>query len=251
MFKTCTTSVLLTSLLTTMAYANPADFFSIDAWQANLQKGQKVVQIGAFSAKQGISQHVGIQNLIGDEYSVKHKYDQGLLIGFGYFSPNSREYANFNLSYGLNAFYLSQARVKGTIMQENLFTNLAYKYNIANLPIYAVAKAVVKNNDSRYNFTADIGLGPNIIQTSQYQETSLDNITIPSHRFTSTTSLALSGMLGVGVKLNNVLEQAPVECGYKLFYLGQGKLDTHNNQVLNKLKTGNSFAHSIVCGVFF
>ena len=56
-------------------------------------------------------------------------------------------------------------------------------------------------------------------------------------------------MAGIGLRVNHVLGDIPLECGYRFFYLGQGELNSANSQIPHHLKTGNSYAQGIVCGI--
>ena len=91
-----------------------------------------------------------------------------------------------------------------------------------------------------------LGLG----YTSDFHEKPLDGgITIPDHIFSGRTTTTFSAMAGVGIKLKEVFGQAPLECGYKFFYLGQGSFGKETEQVVNTLKTGNSYANAVMCSL--
>lgn len=55
-----------------------------------------------------------------------------------------------------------------------------------------------------------------------------------------------SATVGFGVKMNYVFGPAPLECGYRFFYLGQGKLEASSNQALNTLNTGSVYANALL-----
>ena len=76
---------------------------SVLAWDC----GKAELQIGWFSAWQGKSQHIDIEGLIGDDFSVKKHSDQNLLLGAGYFF-NGFESCRTKVLWGINAFYLAQ-----------------------------------------------------------------------------------------------------------------------------------------------
>jgi hypothetical protein len=216
----------------------------------NLAHGKFVFQLGAFSAaNQGKSQQITIQTLIGDYFSVAHSQNQNALAGIGYFVDGLRS-NRWDLQYGLNAFYFFETTVSGTVTQEQLFTNLGYSYSISNLPVYATAKGLFHFNNPRYHLTLDLGLGPNIKQTSNFTENSLDGgVTIPDQPFNGKTNVIFSAMTGIGVKIDHALDQSPLECGYHIFYLGRGQFSTTSNQIVNSLKTGNSYAQALSCGI--
>ncbi|CEK11489.1 Uncharacterised protein [Legionella hackeliae] len=43
----------------------------------------------------------------------------------------------------MDAFYLGRTKVQEDIIQEEIFTNLSYKYNVQNVPVYAAFKAPI------------------------------------------------------------------------------------------------------------
>jgi len=223
--------------------------FSVGSQAFSLSDGKIPFQIGAFRASQGVEQHINIMGLIGNQYTVTDKNDGNFLLGLGYFLSGP-QHAAFDLSYGINAFYLAKTRVQGNIVQENMFTNLSYRYDTSNVPVYAAAKAEIKNSAGKFALTLDGGIGPNFVRTSAYREQSLDGgISIPANLFGGTTNTTLSAMGGIGIKINNMFGHAPLECGYRFFYLGEGHFSGQNTQLLNTLKTGNNYAQAIVCAV--
>lgn len=207
----------------------------------------KSIQLGGFIENQGKSQNININGLIGDHFSVSNPNGSNGLVGIGYYL-NGQETNRFDLSYGVNAFYLAKTSVNGLVTQEQLFTNLSYYYSTTNYPIYFGVKALIKNEmSSKYNITLDVGIGPNIIKTSSVNETSLDGITIPDKTYSGRTTATFSAMAGTGIRMNNVFGRAPLECGYRFFYLGQGSFNKLNNQLINTLSTGNSYANALLC----
>jgi hypothetical protein len=216
----------------------------------SLSHGKFVFQFGGFNvSNQGKAQQINIQTLIGDYFSVSNTQDQNALVGLGYF-VDGQQYNRFNMQYGINAFYFFDTTVKGKVTQEQLFTNLGYSYSVSNLPIYATAKGLFNLKDERYHLTFDLGVGPNIKQTSNFTETSLDGgVTIPEQPFNGKTNVIFSAMTGIGIKMDHVIDKAPLECGYRIFYLGRGQFNTTSTQVLNSLKTGNSYAQALTCGI--
>lgn len=211
--------------------------------------GEPVLQLGWYIAKQGKSQHIGIQDLIGDDFSVRKSYGQNFLIGAGYFF-DCWDTSQMRLQCGINAFYLAPTRVSGHVKQEDLFTNLSYHYSRTNYPIYFATKALVPVCGC-YDLTLDLGIGPNIISTGKFKEKSIDGgITNPDkHLFSGNETTVFSAEAGLGFRMENVCECCSLELDYRFFYLGEGKLKRINNQVKNTLHTGNSYAHAIFISV--
>lgn len=176
-----------------------------------------------------------------------HSSSNGLF-GLGYYIAGLDK-KQFKLFYGINGFYLAGTAVNGTIIQEDEFTNLNYSYRVQHIPIYFGAKAIIKNTNPKYNATVDAGIGPNFMRVYNYTESPLNDYTIPSNGFASHTNVAFSAMAGVGLRLNQVFGQAPLECGYRFFYLGQGQLSINNNQLLNNVKTSNVFGNALLCSI--
>jgi hypothetical protein len=225
------------ALLTT---ATPA--FSFD-----MNQGHPMFHLGGYISTQGKARHIDINNLIGDYFSLDKSNDANVLFGLGYML-NGPDYNRISLQYGVNAFYLPQAHVRGDVTQEQLFTNLSYKYTISHIPVYASVKASLQSSNPRYGFTADVGIGPNFMSTSNFSEASLDGgITQADNIFSGKTVTNFSAMAGVGVKMNDVFGKNPLECGYRFLYLGNGSFHNNNSQVLNTLKTGDAYAQAIMC----
>lgn len=216
-----------------------------------LKPGHLVFQLGGYEGIQGDAQHINIQGLIGDTFTVNDNHDNNGLIGLGYF-VDSANLGRVKMSFGINAFYLAEMSVSGHVIQENYFNNLSYRYNVENYPIYAMAKSTFNLNSSKYALTFDAGIGPNFIRTSNFQEQSLDGgVTIPDDPFSSHTATTLSETVGIGLRINDVLGSIPIEIGYRFFYLGQGRFSTNNDQVLDTLNTGKTYANAIVCSISF
>ncbi len=210
---------------------------------ANASLGNPIIQIGAFNATQGKDQHINIDGLIGDQFTVSDQHAENVLLGLGYFFHGLQN-NHYSLQYGLNAFYLAHTVVRGTVIQENLFSNLSYHYNITNYPIFATTKLLINTRDKNTQITFDLGIGPNIIHTSNFGETSLDGITSPDHIFSGRTSTAFSATAGLGIRWDNMLP-VPVELDYRFFYLGKSNLERTNDQVINSLSTGCNFANAL------
>lgn len=222
--------------------------FSYSVFAFDLRHGEVHVQAGGFVSNQGTEQNINIIDLIGNQYTVhNHNHSNGLF-GIGYFIPGL-ERDQFNLLYGINGFYMGNTSVSGTIVQEHLFTNLAYNYKIQNTPLYAAVKANIKSNSELYNVILDAGIGPNFMRTSEYSETPLDIFTIPDNAFRGQNQTTFSATAGISIRLNQFLGKAPVEFGYRFYYLGRGQLQINNSQIVNTLTTGDVYANAIMCAV--
>lgn len=213
-----------------------------------LKHGMIPVQLGGFISSPGTSQHINIEGLVGNLYTVQDHHTSNGLFGIGYYMHGADK-ERFELNYGINGFYFGKSSVSGSVVQEDLFTNLTYNYSIHNLPVYLAAKAIVKNTNKQYNVTLDAGIGPNFIKTSHYSEGALNSFSLPSNGFAGDSRVAFSAMAGIGVRLNEIFGKAPLECGYRFFYLGAGQLNPTNNQILNRIKTGNNYANGFICSV--
>lgn len=215
----------------------------------NLKDRHIVLELGGFRSTQGKSQFIGIDGLIGNNYSVTQHHDYNVLLGLGYYL-NGLEQSFFNLWYGIDLFYLPTTEVKGKVIQEELFNNLNFSYHIDHIPIYAALKAHINSCTNKFAITIDFGIGPNINITSHYHEHSLDGgVTIPDNDFSGKTRVTFSTMVGVGIKMNNVFDHVPFECGYRFFYLGQNEFNRKTKQLLSNLKTGQSYANALLCSV--
>lgn len=215
---------------------------------SDLKHGHTVVQLGGYWGTQGEAQDISIRYLRGDHYTVNNTTSWNGLFGLGYYI-NGMDKPRYHLDYGVNAFYLANTRVSGQIIQEQLFTNLGYGYSSQHIPVYFGAKAIIKNQNKRYNITLDAGIGPNFMQVSHYHENPLNDFTIPDNGFSTRNQVTFSAMAGIGLRLNQVFDSAPLECGYRFFYLGQGQFNINNDQVLSALKTGNVFGNALLCSI--
>lgn len=214
-----------------------------------LLHGHIVLQVGAYQSKQGYSQHINIVSLIGDNFTVADSHDSNGLLGLGYYVDGSR-IKTADMRYGINAFYLAPTSVNGKVIQENLFSNLSYHYNVNHVPVYAMAKAAFHVISPRYAITVDGGIGPNFMNVYNFHENSLDNgVTIPDNAFSSKSTVNFSATIGLGLKAEHAFGDMAAECGYRFFYLGQGNLKKANSQILNSLKTGSVYANAIQCSV--
>jgi hypothetical protein len=250
--------LLLTSFFAPIAYsASPNNNHSVKSNSSlfshlpslyDWRHGHTVVQLGGYWGTAGDEQNISIRYLRGNHYTVTSNTSRNGLFGLGYY-VDGLDKDRFHLDYGINGFFLAKTHVSGEIVQEQLFTNLAYSYAIQHIPIFFGAKALVKNKLNRYNLTLNAGIGPNFMRLNHYQETPLNNFTIPDNGFSSHTQVAFAAMAGFGVRLNHFFGQAPLECGYRFFYLGQGQLHMNNIQLLSTVKSGNSFGNALLCSI--
>ena len=154
-----------------------------------------------------------------------------------------------DLSLGANVYYLDGAKAQGIIFLERTFPNLAYQYEMQNIPLYATAKAAFHDSKKKLSLVTEVGLGPNFMKTKGYSERSIDNgVTIPNQAFSGDSSVQFSAMAGIGLRLNDVWKSSSVEVGYKYFYLNEGHLNPRP-QVLNQLQTGQIDAHALMITV--
>ncbi len=107
---------------------------------STLRQGHFSFEVGSYQATQGKEQHINIQDLIGDTFTVNDHHNTSSLLGLGYFIDGKNR-GPLSMQYGVNAFYLTPTSVSGNVIQENLFTNLSYHYSLANYPIYVMAKS--------------------------------------------------------------------------------------------------------------
>ena len=216
----------------------------------SFRPGHIQVQVGGFWGTSGKTQAINIrQNLIGDTFTHSKQHNSNGLIGLGYYVEGSAQ-NNRQSRYGINGFYLPQTGVSGTVIQENIFTNLSYRYQISSIPVYAMAQSVVNLFGTSKSLVADIGIGPNFLYTHNFQEHSIDGgITIPDEAFSNHLSTTFSATAGLGIQFNQVLGEAPLTCGYRFFYLGQGRLKIANSQIINALKTGTTYANALTCAI--
>lgn len=244
---TVISAALQTALADEPTTMNPNNFFA----GFNPKTATVIVQAGGFNATQGGgTQNIGINGLIGDQFTVSNTHGDSFIFGLGYYA-NGQHFNNVQMLYGLNAFYLAPTIVRGNVIQEEIFNNLSYSYAISNYPVYLAARAVIDSNDI-YNVTADLGIGPNFISTSHFTENSLDGgITQPDNIFSGATSVAFSATAGFGIQFKNVFGSLPLEFDYRFFYLGEGQLHSQTDQVLNTLKTGDNYANAIMISTSF
>lgn len=240
--------LLFSCLGSPLAFASQFSAIS-DSFISSVKRGHAVLEVGVYQGTQGKSQHINIDSLIGDNFTVSDHQDTDGLIGLGYFI-DGQSYRATKFSYGINAFYLARTTVSGNVVQENLFNNLSYQYNLTNYPVYAMVKTTTDFDTGKLALIVDAGIGANFMHVYGFNETSLDGgITIPEKPFSSNTTTNFSATIGAGLKINHALGKYPVELGYRFYYLGEGNLDINNSQVINHLKTGNAYANAFIISV--
>ena len=207
-----------------------------------------VLQLGAFTATQGSQQHIGITDLVGDDFSVTTPTAQNVLVGLGYYF-NEFNTNQVSLAYGLDAFYLAPTTVEGDVTRETS-TDLSYQYSLINYPIYFAGK-ILLHSSPKYDVTIDVGVGPNFISTSDFTESSLDGQALPDQIFSGNTTIALSAMAGFGLRINDVIGKLPLEIDYRCFYLGQSHLNQLTGQTNNALETGDNYANALLLSLSF
>lgn len=215
---------------------------------ASMNPGHFLFELGGYNSTQGREQDIAIEGLIGDRFTLTDRHDVNALFGLGYFL-NGMKQNQLQMDLGVNAFYLARTEVSGTIVQEQLFTNLGYSYEARHIPVYAAAKATLTSNTAPAALTLDAGIGPNFIRTSNYNDWSLDGMTLPDNAFLGHSKITISAMAGIGLKLLPPTGKMPLECGYRFFYLGQGHLVPRSDQIHNTLQTGTNYANALLCTV--
>jgi len=226
-------------------FTSPHFLSSLPAW---LKHGHAVLQLGGYWSTAGSQQQINIQGLIGDTFTVTQKNSSNGLVGLGYFI-DGQEKEHFKMVYGLNAFYLPKTGVSGNVIQENIYTNLAYHYQLTHYPLYAVAKSIIKTKWPHWDATLDIGIGPNFMWAQGFKESTLGANTLPDTIFSGHTTTTFTATLGVGIKINHFFGKVPLECGYRFFYLNKGHFNPVTNQVINTLNTGQVYANAALCSM--
>lgn len=235
--------VLLSGLLALSCTSQAGSMGSLSA----LHSGHILAHAGGYWSNQGAAQSASIATLTGDYFSVNKRASSNILFGLGYYIPGY-EKGQFSLSYGLDFTYLAPTSVKGTVVQEQLYENLSYSYDVTHYPVYLAARGVLATSKPWLAFTFDAGLGPNFMKTSGFREQSLDGMTLPDNAYSGTTTTTFSAMVGAGLRLGEVLGHMPLDCGYRFFYLGRGHLSGNSDQI-TALTTGSSYANALVCTV--
>ncbi len=202
-------------------------------------------------------QTIGITDELPDVFSVtSYTNPQRFLFGLGLFFDLPFDCRD-TFSLGLDAFYFGQITVKGDILQQQTNDLFRYQYAVTNFPIFAATKATLRNDHELFNdmaITLDFGIGPNI-QTTRYNQYPTDSlISIQPSLFFGKNDLSGIGFAataGVGLKLDDFLITVPLECGYRFFYLGQGKLSINSNANVETNLAIPSLAQAVVCSITF
>jgi hypothetical protein len=246
-YRFIVTPLMLLTLSQTAA-AQPNTSLSNIIERIRAKHPELIAQFGGFIASEGKAQVINASSLRGNGYTLNNNNEGNALFGVGYyFNGIARD--RIDINFGLDWLYMLSTPVSGFINQEQIFQNLSYKYNVRNMPLYVAAKAKYKDSKDRLDWIFDIGVGPNFIRTSGYNESSLTDFTIPNNTFTANNNVAFTAMAGIGIRAHNAFGKIPLECGYRFMYLGEGQLQINNNQISNTLSTGHGYANSIVCGI--
>ena len=158
------------------------------------------------------------------------------------------------MAYGLNFLYLARTRVAGVELQEAFpEPNLAFSYRVTHYPVYVVSKATFETPWNNKNITVDVGLGPNFMKTTDFQQLPLNDYTEANQDFAGKSSTTLSLTTGISMQFKQALLPAPVviEIGYRFFYLGEGKFLSLNSQNLGTLNTGQNIANAVILSLIF
>ena len=227
----------------------PLTLIASEGFAFHLDRGHASMQLGGYVSSEGKAQNIAIQGLIGNHYSVSKGKGSNGLVGFAYLLDGP-ETKLLHLAYGVDVFYFpGRVPVSGNITQEQLFTNLAYDYKVSSFPVYAEAKANLIGISTEYAVTFDVGIGPNFVNTSHYREHALSTFSLTGNTFSGKSSTTFSAMAGVGLKMNNAFGTAPLECGYRFFYLGQGELRKNTTRLVSTLTTGGMYANALICSL--
>ncbi|NCT56903.1 MAG: hypothetical protein GW760_04205 [Legionella sp.] len=217
----------------------------------SVHDGHLVLQAGGFWSDAGREQLIEMNGIIGDRLTVSNSDKSNGLFGVGYFL-DAETNDKYRLSYGLNAFFLGKTSIGGSVFQENEFENLTYAYNITNFPLYAVVKSNINLPSVKPHLVVDAGIGPNFMRTTSFREQNIPGggaVSIPNDFFANKTNTVFSATAGASLSFDHVFGDAPLECGYRFFYLGQGSFNVTNDQVHNTLKTGTVYANAVMCSI--
>ena len=210
------------------------------------------VFLGGTRGTVGEAQHVDIEGVIGDYFSIEDGKINGGIIGFTHYLE-SKEFDSdhFSLDYTLSVFYFPEKRVSGFVTQENLVTNLDYEYTLANVGSYVGIRVMNNRDASRFNYAFNLEFGMVQIITDGFVERSLTPYSVPDFIFKGKTTSSFSANTGVAARLNDVFGGNTLECGYRFFYLGKGSLATRNDRVANGLSTGQNYTNAFLCSLEF
>jgi hypothetical protein len=209
-----------------------------------------VVETGYYWSNQGKEQHIDIDTLIGDQFTVSNHTDSSVFAGLGYFFKAVKT-DPAELSLGINAFYLPNTSVKGYVIQENLFKNLSYTYHVRHYPIYAALESKLGEPFAGCALNLRLGIGPNILHVGQVEESPLNRYTVPDNIFSSHTKVTFSFTTGIGLQFDQPTVPFSLRMAYRFFYLGEGNFHPTSSQVLNNLKTGTCTANAAEFSIQF
>lgn len=210
-------------------------------------KGHFQFHGGIFNATQGKAQDIMINGMAGEHFTVFDRHDTSGLLGIGYLFEGLHN-EKVDVLYGLEAFYLFSTSVQGTILQEQLFSNLAYSYKTSHLPIYAKVQAKIPTSSPNFKIYLLGGLGVNFMQTHDYHDWSNDGgITNAENAFSGKNVTNFSATAGFDIAFYQASSGQAVSCGYRFFYLGNGDFTKRSSQFLNTLTTGPITSNAFIC----
>lgn len=205
------------------------------------------VHLGVSQVQTGKKQDIYISSVPAATYTTTQDDDWSGLVGLSLLNDMSYS-EKVMFSYGLSMYYLFRQSVFGEVLQAGQFNNLGYGYTVYNFPFYITGKATTNLFDKMdIPVYIDAGIGPNIMRARGYHEWRINPQTRPDNGFSKNTDVDFSATVGVGVHLKNALGKTPVECGYRIFYLGENRLSIQNNQFVSRLSTGASYANAFTC----
>ncbi|MCH9717356.1 MAG: hypothetical protein K0U52_09780 [Gammaproteobacteria bacterium] len=204
------------------------------------------LHLGVSQVLTGKAQDVPANLLSPTKYTTFSKNNWSGLVGLAVLK---KVYASerYDFNYGVSMFYLFKQPVSGEIFQAGLFNNLGYAYTVQNLPVYLSGKTSIDIPNREQKVVVDVGVGPNIMKVNEYHESRINPATRPDNAFKKNISAEFSTTVGIGLRFNHVLGDAPVECGYRFFYLGASELQIKNMQFMTGLSTGSSYANALAC----
>lgn len=204
---------------------------------------------GYFKSTQGKFQHINKTGLLGDDYSITSNHPESVFVGFGalWHVKNLKSGVLFG---GAELNYYNAVPTKGNIAIEGAFTNLAYQYDVSNTALIFKLQHRKMLTNLPFSLNVELGVGPNIMSSTSYLESSLDNgITTPANTFSSKTVITYAATAGVSLMSKEDGQHYKYSLGYRFNLLGQGKLSPNVANVETSLFTGNVYNHALVLSI--